>query len=763
MKQVVSSHYDSSLNSGSRNLISLSPKGPFQGNQKSLSFNFNSPKNVTVPTQTKTFFSPKVNTDNVRSSQQLQHSESYLTRKNSKTNQDRANGDTSSSNGITTNHISLNPSKSAKMEIKRYSVDRSSIVNNNDNSKRGPSSESKRLVSQSMNLKENLNQHHFGSSDALNRQAKKLEINTELASSSSAVKLANKSLTTKHKETKELSDTTNENTVRNNVVSSHSFKFMSKFSVNSKGTDSTNGDPSLSTGDNQTDNTPTLDTDKSRKGQEPKKQITILNKFFTQGEKNNLQRSMNEEHLGAALADVKRSMQLTHEKKDSRSGITIDNKSSKKSLSKTQVDLKVNLRSSVNDENKPSSLNTNVESKQESVRKEEKSVPSQKISLSSFITKVGKGEDVIGKATAHNDGASQRESSAKKKEPTDSKVIKAVLTPNSKTSKSTQSLDTKVLFLSGNKSAVQNTETSSTTTVVAKKPSSQISIKLKHSFKESDTNSTTPPPAASIKHTPFVYYMTSMEKSHRMLNDNDYFLNIYREHFIQTFQAMTFCKFLKPVDSKVLNQKRQILNKRESHKDKKTLVFDLDETLIHCNESTDLPCDVKLPIRFPGGECVEAGINIRPFAAEILKELSQHFEIIVFTASHGCYANVVLDHLDPRQQYIHHRLFREACVTTEEGIYIKDLRVINRNLQDMVIVDNAAYSFGYQIENGIPIIPFYDNKLDEELRHLIPYLKFLSGVKDLRDINKHTFKLGNYSSYDSPDKVLDKIIFAKNA
>ena len=39
--------------------------------------------------------------------------------------------------------------------------------------------------------------------------------------------------------------------------------------------------------------------------------------------------------------------------------------------------------------------------------------------------------------------------------------------------------------------------------------------------------------------------------------------------------------------------------------DKKTLVFDLDETLIHCNENSELTCDVKLPIRFPGGECIE--------------------------------------------------------------------------------------------------------------------------------------------------------------
>ena len=37
---------------------------------------------------------------------------------------------------------------------------------------------------------------------------------------------------------------------------------------------------------------------------------------------------------------------------------------------------------------------------------------------------------------------------------------------------------------------------------------------------------------------------------------------------------------------------------------------------------------------------------------------SDKFEIIVFTASHSCYANVVLDTLDPDKKYIQHRLFR---------------------------------------------------------------------------------------------------------
>ncbi|MFN9904527.1 MAG: HAD family hydrolase [bacterium] len=88
-------------------------------------------------------------------------------------------------------------------------------------------------------------------------------------------------------------------------------------------------------------------------------------------------------------------------------------------------------------------------------------------------------------------------------------------------------------------------------------------------------------------------------------------------------------------------------------------------------------------------------MNIRPFAQSLLCSLSPFFELIIFTASHSCYANVVLDHLDPENKFIQHRLFRDSCIQTPEGVYVKDLRVVNRDLKDMVIVDNAAYSFAF--------------------------------------------------------------------
>ena len=61
---------------------------------------------------------------------------------------------------------------------------------------------------------------------------------------------------------------------------------------------------------------------------------------------------------------------------------------------------------------------------------------------------------------------------------------------------------------------------------------------------------------------------------------------------------------------------------------------------------------------FPNGDVVHAGINVRKYVREMLANLSKKFEIIVFTASHSCYADVILDYLDPDKCLISHRFYR---------------------------------------------------------------------------------------------------------
>lgn len=74
-------------------------------------------------------------------------------------------------------------------------------------------------------------------------------------------------------------------------------------------------------------------------------------------------------------------------------------------------------------------------------------------------------------------------------------------------------------------------------------------------------------------------------------------------------------------------------------------------------------------------------------------------------------------------------------------MHVKDLRVINRDLSNMILVDNAAYSYAFQYDNGIPIIPYYHGSSDFELKALENYIESMLLVKDMRTVNRRTFKL----------------------
>lgn len=115
---------------------------------------------------------------------------------------------------------------------------------------------------------------------------------------------------------------------------------------------------------------------------------------------------------------------------------------------------------------------------------------------------------------------------------------------------------------------------------------------------------------------------------------------------------------------------------------------------------------------------------------------------MVFTASHKWYADVILDYIDPEGKYFQHRLYRDHCIKTTDNVYIKDLSIFkNRDLKDMIIVDNAVYSFGAQLSNGIPITPFKDDVEDKEFLCLMNYVTTIKDMDDLRIPNRSAFKM----------------------
>ncbi|CAD8211530.1 unnamed protein product [Paramecium pentaurelia] len=179
----------------------------------------------------------------------------------------------------------------------------------------------------------------------------------------------------------------------------------------------------------------------------------------------------------------------------------------------------------------------------------------------------------------------------------------------------------------------------------------------------------------------------------------------------------------------------------------KTLLLDLDETLIHSCSLRENP-QVTVTAFGDYGEEAKIHFNIRPFCAWFLQQMSQLYTIYVFTASSSAYANAIVNYLDPKRQWILGILSRGNCMETKNGFFIKDLRIVgNKQLKDMVIVDNLAHSFGFQIENGIPILEWHNDQNDQELKYLATYLMEAADQEDIRVFNTQRLKLDQLIEY----------------
>lgn len=190
---------------------------------------------------------------------------------------------------------------------------------------------------------------------------------------------------------------------------------------------------------------------------------------------------------------------------------------------------------------------------------------------------------------------------------------------------------------------------------------------------------------------------------------------------------------------------------------KKTLILDLDDTLIHTINPNFNYATLQITHSNPKtllyqdlttSDVYSISVVIRPYAIQLLRDLSEIYEIVIFTAAQRSYANAILNMLDPHGKYISQRLFRDSCVY-KNGVYLKDLGIFrNRELSDMVIVDNSITSFARHLSNGVYVPSYFGQNGDSTLLRLIQFLSSLSDAKDIpTELEKRLGIVRLYNSY----------------
>lgn len=200
------------------------------------------------------------------------------------------------------------------------------------------------------------------------------------------------------------------------------------------------------------------------------------------------------------------------------------------------------------------------------------------------------------------------------------------------------------------------------------------------------------------------------------------------------------------------------LSRNPGKKKKKTLILDLDETLIHSLSRGS-------PRSFRGGasHMIEVKINNvaslyyvhkRPYCDYFLGEIAKWFELQIFTASVKEYADPIIDWLEseigsiskkqdpqslnrPRPKVFTKRYYRTDC-TYRQGVgYIKDLSKFfprDDDLKNVIILDNSPISYAMHEDNAVMIEGWINDQTDRDLLNLLPMLQSLSWCIDVRFI-----------------------------
>ena len=125
---------------------------------------------------------------------------------------------------------------------------------------------------------------------------------------------------------------------------------------------------------------------------------------------------------------------------------------------------------------------------------------------------------------------------------------------------------------------------------------------------------------------------------------------------------------------------------------RKTLILDLDETLIHSlAKGNKMSAGHMVEIKFEK-HAILYYVHKRPHCDRFLRKVSEWYDVVVFTASVQQYADPVIDWLEKEGKIFKKRYYRQHC-TLHEGAYVKDLSLSGCNPATTMIVDNSPVSY----------------------------------------------------------------------
>ena len=176
-----------------------------------------------------------------------------------------------------------------------------------------------------------------------------------------------------------------------------------------------------------------------------------------------------------------------------------------------------------------------------------------------------------------------------------------------------------------------------------------------------------------------------------------------------------------------------------SHSERKLLVLDLDETLIHASET-----QLAHQEDFRVGQYF---VYLRPHLEEFVSFAFSTFRVGVWTASGEIYAAQVIEKVF-QNQGLEFVWSSQRCTLARDwdsGSYqtIKNLRKLKSKgypLESIIAVDDTPSKYAKSYGNLVAVREYLGDRSDNELLLLLSYLRQLASVPNIRKVEKRFWR-----------------------
>lgn len=174
--------------------------------------------------------------------------------------------------------------------------------------------------------------------------------------------------------------------------------------------------------------------------------------------------------------------------------------------------------------------------------------------------------------------------------------------------------------------------------------------------------------------------------------------------------------------------------------ERKLLILDLDETLIYgTEEKSEREADFIVGQYF---------VYKRPFLDECLEFCFENFDVAVWTSSTKNYAAGIVENIFGSKYRTEFLWARERCTMSfdqeeRENFLEKKMSKIRKrgyDLKSVIVVDDSPEKWRSSYGNLVCVKPFFGESDDDELKHLIEYLKRLKNIENVRSVEKRNWR-----------------------